>query len=90
MNTLHPDEALPIINGNLEFDHNIASPTITVNFTTANRDQGIPHKLNKLGVNYLVAGQTVAGHVLRGKTSATLKTIYLQFTGVGQVTLILH
>ncbi len=78
------------VNGQLEFDKNFLSQTISVTFPNANTDLGIGHKLNKTGLRYMVASKSKSCDVFTGTTSSTKNTIYLQNTQAGAtVTLVL-
>ena len=76
------------VNGRLEFDKNMLSQTVKVTFPSAGTAVKVSHKLNKTGVNYLVASKSVACDIYRG-TGDTTSTISLVSTAAASVTLIL-
>lgn len=78
------------VNGKLEFDKNLNTQTVSVNFTTANTDVAVSHNLNKVGVNFIQANSSVACNVFKGKKVSTSNTLYLQSTQPATVTLILY
>lgn len=74
-------EIVSTINGNLEFDKNIISQTVSVTFpASANTEITIPHKLNRVPQGYIVCGKSVACDVYDGSSIFTNKNIYLKCT----------
>lgn len=83
------NDLIPVFNGGLEFDLNMKTQTVSINFSNANTDQSIPHNLNKTGVKYIVAQKKLSTDIYDGLTSSTTKTLYLRSTVATTVTLIL-
>lgn len=78
------------VNGQLEFDKNLNTQTVTVTFPKANTDLAIPHTLGRVADNYLVSKASVSANIVSGKTASTSTTTYLQSSVAGTFTLILH
>lgn len=83
-------QTVDAINGNLEFDQNIRSQTVVVDFPQANVDVAVNHTLNKKNVNYLKGKQSIAMSVFDGSKPSTVSTVYLQSDRAGKATLILY
>ena len=82
-------DTVDTVNGKLEYDKNLATQTVSVNFPDANTTVGVNHNLNKVGVHYQIAKANAGVHVFDGTKSNTDKIIYLQASGPAKVTLIL-
>lgn len=69
------------IHGNLEFDKNILSQTVSVTFpAAANTEMLIQHSLGKIIADYIVCKKSVACDVYDGTSASTNNTIYLKCT----------
>lgn len=68
------------INGNLEFDQNLKTQSVTVVFNAINSDVAVPHLLNKTSVKYFVTSKSAACDVFTGITGQSSTTMYLQST----------
>lgn len=75
-------QATQQINGNLQFNQNIASsPMITVGFTNSSNIVGVTHTLGRVPIGFLVATQTAAASLYAAQGASYLWTsnkIYLQ------------
>lgn len=78
-----------IINGNVEFDSNIMSQTVTIDFTAANTFQGISHSLNKVGLRFIVIDKSESCDVYHKSSLDTLSQIFLACTKATTVKVIL-
>lgn len=83
-------QTVDIMNGNLEFDKNIKSQTVSVDFTAVDTDVAVSHNLGKKEVNYLKGKQSVAMSVYDGSKPTTTTTIYLRSDTIGTATLVLY
>lgn len=69
------------VNGNLEFDKNIFSQTVSVAFpATANTEYAISHSLGVIPAGYIVCKKSVAADIYDGSTAFDKKKIYLKCT----------
>ena len=69
------------VNGNLEFDKNMLTETVSVTFpASANTEQRISHKMNRIISDYIVCKKSVACDVYDGTTDADKNSIYLKCT----------
>ena len=78
-----------IVNGNVEFDANIASQTLTLKFNIANKEQLFIHKLNRKGLKFFVVDKSVACDVYHNARQDTVSQICLSCTVATTVTIIL-
>lgn len=78
------------VNGGLEFDNNLNTKTITVEFKTANTDTMVTHNLGRIPKGYLPSKQSANMVVFDGTKSATINVSYLQSSAPGTITLIFH
>ena len=78
------------INGNLEFDINLRTTTVTVVFVQANVDVGIFHGLNKSPNGYFKASSSAALTLYDGAGLTTNKVIYLRSSAVGTAKILFY
>lgn len=83
-------DAVDALNGNLEFDSNLDTKTVTVTFKTANTDLAITHNLGRIPTGYLPSKQSANMVVFDGTKQATTTVSYLQSSAPGTITLIFH
>ena len=77
------------INGKLEFDKNIKTQTVVVNFSAANTDTTVPHQLSKTGVCYFPVSKSLSCDVYHGTTPDNNSNLFLRCTVKATVTLVL-
>lgn len=78
-----------IVNGNIEFDSNIMSQTMSIKFTTANLDTMFTHTLNRKNLKYMIVDKTIACDVYHTASKDNASQICLACTQVTSVTIIL-
>jgi len=78
-----------IVNGNIEFDSNIMSQTISIKFTTANQDTMFIHSLNRKNLKYMVVDKTISCDVYHNSSKDNATQICLACTQATSVTIIL-
>ena len=84
------NDIIVILNGNLEFDSNFKTQSVTVVFNATNKDMAVPHNLNKTGVKYIITSKSVACDVFTGLTPQTTSVLFLQSTQKATVTMELY
>lgn len=72
-------------NGGLDFATNFNCQIISVNFSVANQDTQITHKLNRTGIYYIPISKSVSCDVYNGNTAQSKSSIYLRSTVSGSV-----
>lgn len=83
-------DTVSTVNGNLEFDVNLRTKTMTVNFTSANSDTAVTHSLGRTIKSYFPVSKNVSCDIYTGTTTGTSNTIYLRSTvAPATVTLVL-
>ena len=70
-----------IVNGQLEFDQNLKTQTVTQVIGTV--PVAINHRLNKIGVKYIVADKNAAADLFHVASRDNKDTIFLQSTVTG-------
>lgn len=78
-----------VVNGQLEFDKNFKSQTVTVTFTSADTDTSVTHSLKKTNVNYMVVKKSANCSVYDGAGKATANRLFLRSSSAATVTLVL-
>lgn len=78
------------VNGNLEFDSNLNTKTVTVTFDAANTDTMITHNLGRIPKGYLPSKQSANMVVFDGSKQDTINVSYLRSSAPGTITLIFH
>lgn len=76
------------MNGNLSFADNLATSTVSVNFSTANKQVGVANPLGRVPVGYIPINLSANMVVYSGKTANTASIINLQASAVGTATLL--
>lgn len=79
-----------VVNGNVQFDSNFKSQTVSVTFPAGATDVSVQHNLNKTGVNYLAARKSAPCDVYTGSGAATNNTVVLRGTAASTVILVLY
>lgn len=82
------DNLTPIVNGNIEFDLNIKTKTVTANFLTANTELEVTHNLGRVPVGYLLAQSNVSTTLFNGVSTNTDSKIYLKSSAIANTTII--
>lgn len=78
------------VNGNLSFDTNLDTKTVTVTFDQANVDVMVTHNLGRIPAGYLPSKQSANMVVFDGTRPETTNVSYLQSSAPGTITLIFH
>lgn len=78
-----------ILDGRVELDTNIDSQTVTYFFAQANTSYMITHKLNRLGLKFIVADKSISCDVTHDATRDNISQICLSCTQATTLTIIL-
>lgn len=81
-------DVVACLNGNVEFDLNMRSLTVQVNFTAANSLVIVPHTLRKVPTGYIQAGSNAATSIYNLLPSDT-RNIYLQSSAIAIVQVVI-
>lgn len=78
------------VNGNLEFDNNLNTKTVTVAFDSANTDIMVTHNLGRIPSGFIQSNASANMNVFLGSKAPTKNVSYLQSSAPGTITLIFH
>lgn len=78
-----------MMNGKVEFDVNLLSQTVTVNFDAIGVDTAVIHKLNKQITGYIPIMKSGPCDIYIGQGQFTTNRIFLRSTAIASVTLVL-
>lgn len=77
-----------LLNGNLEFDDNLRTSTLSVNFTTANAQLQIAHSLGRTPIGYILAKTNTPARLYDGGTLNDSKFVYIKSDAVANTTIV--
>lgn len=69
-----------MLNGQISFIDNCKTSSVVVVFAAANKQQSVPHTLNKVPLGYIMIGSKAAAQIFDGTSGNTPQTLFVQST----------
>ena len=83
------NQLVDVVNGNIDFVDNCGTSLVSVNFTAANAEVRVSHRLGRIPNGWIVVSPTASMQVYKGTNADTETDVYVKSSAIGSCSLLI-